>query len=80
MPPKYLTSWSRSFRSSSRFAKVMLVSMLIYCSLIAYTVGLELSELGMLTMYIVGPVIMCSDLCLSTLARDSIRFKRHLYC
>jgi hypothetical protein len=40
------------------YIQVMLVSMLIYCSLIAYTVGLELSELGMLTMYIVGPVIM----------------------
>ena len=57
-----------------RGAQVMLVSMLIYCSLIAYTVGLELSELGSITMFVVGPVIMCSDCRLSTLAIDSIRF------
>jgi hypothetical protein len=45
------------------YIQVMLVSMLIYCSLIAYTVGLELSELGSITMFLVGPVIM---FCFST--------------
>ena len=34
----------------------MLVSMLIYCSLIAYTTALELAAVGVVTAYIVGPV------------------------
>merc|ERR1719258_33556 len=32
--------------------------MLIYCSLIAYTTALELAAVGVVTAYIVGPVIM----------------------
>ena len=37
-------------------AQVMLISMTIYCGLIGYTIALELSELGNVTMYLTGPV------------------------
>jgi hypothetical protein len=40
------------------YIQVMLISMTIYCGLIGYTVALELSELGNVTMYLTGPVLI----------------------